>query len=454
MSKKYIPDKAWLACDKGQQPTQITVTHDNNSKIYGERLVSEADMVPGENIKPFGICSITGGPCNYAPIYWDKCNQGVKVNGFKLVFEDANLLCNCGGKIAVTFNAPMGSQFDFGFTGLARSGQWLNYNGTIDYVQRGVIHDVENGKLPLTNPDGSASDFKRHGNYGEMKSNVYHRENGWRDVRNEHPNMNIDKPTASGIDGVYEKNGTYRVDDAKYNTAQIQNTNTQRETSRTWTDNHIDNDAINPNDQAAVRRANNNGTIERGVTRTHTDGSMQHEPLNEDGYRRGAGAKTDIDIKQSRTDKFMQSMRSSVRNSTPVKALANSNLSKSVQASAAATKANNAMWKATQYVESKPLLKTTGKVLGRGAVVVGIAIDAYSIYSAYEEEGEFGDKTQQATGSAVGGAAGAWAGAEIGAVIGTAICPGIGTAIGGVVGAIGGAIIGSGAGSKLVDWLF
>ena len=34
-----------------------------------------------------------------------------------------------------------------------------------------------------------------------------------------------------------------------------------------------------------------------------------------------------------------------------------------------------------------PILKTTGKVVGKGAIVVGIAIDAYSIYSAYNEEG-------------------------------------------------------------------
>ncbi|OXA75467.1 tail tape measure protein [Flavobacterium branchiophilum] len=125
-----------------------------------------------------------------------------------------------------------------------------------------------------------------------------------------------------------------------------------------------------------------------------------------------------------------------------------------MQASKSATKANNALWKATQYVERTPWLKTTGKVVGKGAVVVGIAIDAFMIGSAYNEEGKFGNKTQQATGSAVGGAAGAWAGAELGAIIGTAICPGIGTVIGGVIGAIGGGLIGSGAGSALVDWMF
>ena len=112
------------------------------------------------------------------------------------------------------------------------------------------------------------------------------------------------------------------------------------------------------------------------------------------------------------------------------------------------------MWKTSQAIDDMPVLKTTGKVVGKGAVVVGIAIDAYSIYSAYNEEGEFGDKTQQATGSAIGGAAGGWAGAELGAIIGTAICPGVGTLICGVLGGIAGGILGSMGGSALVDSIF
>ena len=32
MAKKYIPNKSWLTCDKGEMPTQISVTH--NSKTF------------------------------------------------------------------------------------------------------------------------------------------------------------------------------------------------------------------------------------------------------------------------------------------------------------------------------------------------------------------------------------------------------------------------------------
>ena len=44
------------------------------------------------------------------------------------------------------------------------------------------------------------------------------------------------------------------------------------------------------------------------------------------------------------------------------------------------------------------MLRTVGKVTGRALIVVGIAWDAYRINEAYQEEGEVGDKTQQATG--------------------------------------------------------
>ena len=100
------------------------------------------------------------------------------------------------------------------------------------------------------------------------------------------------------------------------------------------------------------------------------------------------------------------------------------------------------------------MLRTVGKVAGRSLIVVGIAWDAYRINEAYQEEGEFGDKTQQTTGAAVGGLTGAWAGAEIGAIVGTAVCPGVGTLVGAVIGGLIGAFLCSRGGSALVDSIF
>lgn len=150
---------------------------------------------------------------------------------------------------------------------------------------------------------------------------------------------------------------------------------------------------------------------------------------------------------------LIKSVRSSVANSKLITSLANSNFSKGIQKSAGAQKANNALWKATQTIGDSPGLRTAGKVAGK-SVVLGIAIDSYRVYTAYNEEGEFGDKTQQATGSALGGAGGGWAGAELGAIIGTAICSGVGTLIGGVIGGIAGALLGSWGGSELMDSIF
>jgi phage tail tape-measure protein len=142
----------------------------------------------------------------------------------------------------------------------------------------------------------------------------------------------------------------------------------------------------------------------------------------------------------------MTSVRSSVSNSAPIKNLAESNFSKAVQASESAIKANEFLWRNSEQIAK------VGKVVGRGAIVVGVIVDGYSIYSAYEEEGGFGEKTQAATGSAAGGLAGGWAGAELGAIIGTAICLGVGTVIGGVLGGVIGGIAGSSFGKAIADW--
>ena len=75
--------------------------------------------------------------------------------------------------------------------------------------------------------------------------------------------------------------------------------------------------------------------------------------------------------------------------------------------------------------------------IGRGAVGVGVALDAYDILTASRKERP----------RAIGGALGGWGGAYAGAVIGSAICPGVGTVIGGIVGGIAGSLGGQWLGS-------
>ena len=92
------------------------------------------------------------------------------------------------------------------------------------------------------------------------------------------------------------------------------------------------------------------------------------------------------------------------------------------------------------------------KYAGRTLLVVGIALDVYSVVKA--------DKPLRQAAKVVSGWAGAWVGCKVvgagGAWVGTAVTPGVGTAVGGVVGCLAGGFIGyegaSRAAGRLYDW--
>ncbi|HLZ31627.1 MAG TPA: WXG100 family type VII secretion target [Chloroflexota bacterium] len=89
------------------------------------------------------------------------------------------------------------------------------------------------------------------------------------------------------------------------------------------------------------------------------------------------------------------------------------------------------------------------KGASRGLLVVGAAMDAYSIATA--------DNKVKEASRVAGGWGGAWAGAEGGAIAGAAIgsiFPGPGTAIGGAVGGIAGGIGGYIGGSSVGEWVY
>ncbi len=426
MAKKYIPNNAWLTCDKGQSPTQISVTHDNNSSIYGEKLVSEADMMPGENIKPFGTCAITGGPCSFMPIYWNKCNEGVKVNGFKLVFEDAHLLCQQTGKIEVEFNAPSGDVF-IG-TGIGTLNALSDFNKMAPNL-KGVdkilpIDELRWSQTTARNTFGdgraienSRNSILRSGNaYGQIEPlEVVRMDDGkFTSLDHRRGMASVDAGAKEVPVRIYEGNTVLTPE---------QSSRFKVETSKQAKRLGLNIDDVAKTYQEAVEFRSAKQSPKIPLLGTENVPSFRPEPLKPPSKASQLIGK----VSQSISDtKFSQNIRNSQR-----------------------------VLDANEYLaKNATKIAKVGKVVGRGAIVVGIVIDAVSIGSAYQEEGEFGDKTQQATGSAIGGAAGAWAGAEIGALIGTAICPGVGTVIGGVIGGIAGGIIGSGAGAKIVDWLF
>lgn len=97
----------------------------------------------------------------------------------------------------------------------------------------------------------------------------------------------------------------------------------------------------------------------------------------------------------------------------------------------------------SEMSKTTKLLGTAGKVLGKAALPLTIASEAYNIYKAK-------DKTKAAV-QASSGIAGGLGGAKLGAAIGTAIAPGIGTAVGGVLGGLVGYASGRWLGGKAVD---
>ena len=426
MAKKYIPNKSWLTCDKGDTPTQICVTHNNKTSIYGEELASEADVIPGENIKPFGKCSITGNPCAFAPIYWDKCNKGVKVNGFKLVFDDANLLCQQGGKIKVDFDVPYGSILIGGGYGLLKAMSQLE---KIAPNLKGVDAIIPIDQLRWSQTTGK--NIFGNGVPGEVvRDNILKSGNAYGQIEP----LEVVKMSDGELTSLDHRRGMAAVDaGAKEVPVKIR-----------------DGKALMPESEALKYEVKSSSQSKRLGVELGAKPATYEEAVNFRAAKQTPkipleGSKTPPKYKPtplkppSKANKLIGKVTQSI---------SDTKFSQSIRNSSQAMKANAFL------AQNADQIAKVGKVVGKGAVVVGIAIDAFMIGSAYNEEGKFGDKTQQATGSAVGGAAGAWAGAELGAIIGTAICPGIGTVIGGVIGAIGGGLIGSGAGSALVDWMF
>lgn len=95
MSKRYIPEGAFLVCNKGQKMTQLKVTHNNNVNLYKVPYANENDKIPEENIPNFGEC-LTCGACKVQPLIWTPVKENVKVGGGRLIHEDSKLKCYYG----------------------------------------------------------------------------------------------------------------------------------------------------------------------------------------------------------------------------------------------------------------------------------------------------------------------------------------------------------------------
>ena len=446
MKKKYIPNNSWLTCDKGSIPTQIKVTHDNNSHIYGEKLVSEADMVFGENIQSFGICSITKTPCAYAPIYWDKCNQGVKVNHYKLVFDDANLLCTIGGLIKVDLSIPsIAANISFGGgIGLLRE------IGIFDGKFSTFAFDLKN------NPATALANYTQQGNWGEIRTVQELQKLGYNITSNSHatsvvgagqghkgldvsaydPKAGIDllveakQSNVTGVDVAPKMNPATPTNPTQMSNQWL----TQGQGSGT---SRIQN-AMNVDDATRVL---NNGNVTPLASKVDSQGNIKFYEVDGAGNVGGSVSLPPANV-----------VGNSFMGSTKAANFINS-VSNSIQSQKNISAINNAIVKNADEVAK------VGKVIGKGTVVIGIAIDTYRLastaYNDFQDDGKIGRETAEMAGDIAGGIAGGLAGAKLGAAIGAVGGP-VGIIVGGVVGGVIGGIVGSGIGRSIVsgiaDW--
>ena len=117
---------------------------------------------------------------------------------------------------------------------------------------------------------------------------------------------------------------------------------------------------------------------------------------------------------------------------------------------------------ATRFESGVGRTLQAAKPLGRAAVVVGAALDGFSLAKEVQTSRKTGDWSNTAqegariAGGWTGAVVGAKAAGSAGAAIGTLIAPGIGTVVGGAVGGlIGGAVgymAGSSVGSTIAGW--
>lgn len=119
MAKKYVPEGAFLACNKGTSPSTLRVSNHKNTTIYGVPMATELDFLPFFNLKPMGMCTspqkwITGITCLPTTMKWEQPKEGVKINGSRMLLEDS--FCNCifGGKINIFFDRAAAVSFGVG----------------------------------------------------------------------------------------------------------------------------------------------------------------------------------------------------------------------------------------------------------------------------------------------------------------------------------------------------
>ena len=149
---------------------------------------------------------------------------------------------------------------------------------SVDEKQKKEIEKVESGEKIL---DGS----EEKGNYGEMKVDQDLKGKGYNRISLD-VTTGLDQPGHQGIDGVYyNENGKpqYLIVDAKYNTAQLDNTMDGKQMCDKWINKRLDN-AVGKEmaDKIRTEQLLNPDNVESYVGRVSVDGKVSYEKLNGD----------------------------------------------------------------------------------------------------------------------------------------------------------------------------
>lgn len=121
MPKKYVPEGAYLACNKGTSPCTLRVSNNQRTTIYNVPMASELDFIPYFNIKPMGFCTCpakiaaSGALCiPNVTTPWQDPKDGIKINGSRLILEDSHNNCIFGGEIKIFFDRPSAVAYGVG----------------------------------------------------------------------------------------------------------------------------------------------------------------------------------------------------------------------------------------------------------------------------------------------------------------------------------------------------
>ncbi len=98
-----VIDGALLQCTQGSNPCPLTVTNHKGVLIDEKPAATIMDHAPGVNLKTFGTCKVTGGPCTPAtPAPWlPGSGKQVQVGDRLVLLESDTLACSVPGVITI-----------------------------------------------------------------------------------------------------------------------------------------------------------------------------------------------------------------------------------------------------------------------------------------------------------------------------------------------------------------